>query len=572
MKRKKREKKRERERKNQRYTTTMEEDPPMTTPPPLDSTANQTESENNNNSIEQMETTQTENVPSVEAIQDSSTSLPLPPPSSSSSSMEDSIPSLNASNHSPSLPLSTSPPPPPLLPLPSEISVESETPIQSTTTSVSSSSSVMEDISSSSSAVSQTNELPSETHSSTFLPSSPITTNNEVVAENNSNLLSNQENGGNNGGREASDPDKMQKQMHAMDFLYKVRTQYQKVPAIYNQFLEIMKDFKSAAIETPEVITRVKELFRGNNYLIQEFNAFLPAGYKIEPDPEPTPSSNNLLSSSFHPKANSTESRDNQTTNQPAELQHARNYVRKIKNRFAHQPHIYKTFLDILHSYYQGEHVINEVLDEVAELFSSHSDLLEEFKQFLPKTLSEVSGPPTGKDVNSSLRSESIRASNKIGNSKKKAVKTEKPKPNFTRDRSPSSIPTEKDDSRKRRRMEEAYHLPCKRPSLIPYQENFRRFARYHCDRKFMELDQEVGRYKDLDFFDVIKHRIPRKFYIEFLRNIESFSQGNKKNLKRQLFNVFSRLDYKEASFEIIQVVVIRKNRALFAFEAISCS
>ncbi len=41
--------------------------------------------------------------------------------------------------------------------------------------------------------------------------------------------------------------DKMQKQKHAMDFLLKVRSHYTQTPSVYNDFLEIMKDFKSAA-------------------------------------------------------------------------------------------------------------------------------------------------------------------------------------------------------------------------------------------------------------------------------------------------------------------------------------
>lgn len=39
--------------------------------------------------------------------------------------------------------------------------------------------------------------------------------------------------------------DRNQKQKHAMEFLYKVRLHYAKTPIVYNNFLEIMKDFKS---------------------------------------------------------------------------------------------------------------------------------------------------------------------------------------------------------------------------------------------------------------------------------------------------------------------------------------
>lgn len=43
-----------------------------------------------------------------------------------------------------------------------------------------------------------------------------------------------------------------------------------------------MKEFKSQAIDTPGVISRVSTLFRGHNDLIEGFNTFLPPGYKIE--------------------------------------------------------------------------------------------------------------------------------------------------------------------------------------------------------------------------------------------------------------------------------------------------
>ena len=51
---------------------------------------------------------------------------------------------------------------------------------------------------------------------------------------------------------------------------------------MYNQFLDIMKEFKSLNIDAPGVIQRVSELFEGHTGLIVGFNTFLPPGYKIE--------------------------------------------------------------------------------------------------------------------------------------------------------------------------------------------------------------------------------------------------------------------------------------------------
>lgn len=47
---------------------------------------------------------------------------------------------------------------------------------------------------------------------------------------------------------------------------------------VYNKFLDIMKAFKSEAIDTPGVIAAVSSLFRGHNSLILGFNTFLPNG------------------------------------------------------------------------------------------------------------------------------------------------------------------------------------------------------------------------------------------------------------------------------------------------------
>lgn len=71
-------------------------------------------------------------------------------------------------------------------------------------------------------------------------------------------------------------------QQDALSYLDQVKVQFADHPDVYNRFLDIMKDFKSGAIDTPGVIERVSHLFAGNPGLIQGFNTFLPPGYKIE--------------------------------------------------------------------------------------------------------------------------------------------------------------------------------------------------------------------------------------------------------------------------------------------------
>jgi len=299
--------------------------------------------------------------------------------------------------------------------------------------------------------------------------------------------------------------ERIAKQKHAMDFLYKVRVQYQKNPAVYNQFLEIMREFKGSVIDTPEVITRVKELFRGNNYLINEFNAFLPTGFKIEPEPESEPVPDGSPS----------------ITGSQQDLDHARKYVRKIKSRFAQNPQIYKTFLEILHSYYQGRHLIDEVLREVTELFSEHLDLLEEFRQFLPRNSNEV----VSQEGNLVSQPSSVVSPTFPGGGKRIKKKSQP----FLGTSSAGILPTtsiqpnhhvpprerigdrEKDrrrgqmDDRKRRRME----------------ENGRRNYDAREERYIREQSKRI----EQTFFDEAKERLSPYLFHEFLQCVNLFSQ-----------------------------------------------
>ncbi|KAI5712713.1 hypothetical protein M8J76_006263 [Diaphorina citri] len=68
----------------------------------------------------------------------------------------------------------------------------------------------------------------------------------------------------------------------ALSYLDQVKFKFGNQPQVYNDFLDIMKEFKSQSIDTPGVITRVSNLFKGHPELIVGFNTFLPPGYKIE--------------------------------------------------------------------------------------------------------------------------------------------------------------------------------------------------------------------------------------------------------------------------------------------------
>ncbi|KAJ1350558.1 Paired amphipathic helix protein Sin3b [Parelaphostrongylus tenuis] len=221
----------------------------------------------------------------------------------------------------------------------------------------------------------------------------------------------------------------------ALSYLDQVKTQFADQPNVYTQFLDIMKDFKSQAIDTPGVITRVSRLFQGRSALIMGFNTFLPPGFEVrvvgsritimEPsgntqvilnNPAETERlaeekdvglGNRLVQADQRTFEHSME--DTQNIPTPAalapspgintsigtpnrqDINEAIGYVNRIKARFANKPIVYKKFLDILHTYQRtvdkqsrAPQREKAVLDAVTSLFGEEPDLLEEFRHFLP--------------------------------------------------------------------------------------------------------------------------------------------------------------------------------------------
>ncbi|XP_010642668.1 LOW QUALITY PROTEIN: paired amphipathic helix protein Sin3b [Fukomys damarensis] len=192
----------------------------------------------------------------------------------------------------------------------------------------------------------------------------------------------------------------------ALTYLDQVKIRFGSDPATYNGFLEIMKEFKSQSIDTPGVIRRVSQLFHEHPDLIVGFNAFLPLGYRIDIPKNgkiniqsPLTSQENLRSSGdcaedLKPQA--------PLGSDSVEFNNAISYVNKIKTRFLDHPEIYRSFLEILHTYQREQlHAKGrplrgmseeEVFTEVANLFRGQEDLLSEFGQFLPEAKRSLGG------------------------------------------------------------------------------------------------------------------------------------------------------------------------------------
>ncbi|KAM3035162.1 hypothetical protein ACUV84_028961 [Puccinellia chinampoensis] len=147
----------------------------------------------------------------------------------------------------------------------------------------------------------------------------------------------------------------------ALTYLKAVKDKFHDNRAKYDEFLEVLRDYKSTRIDTAGVIIRVEALFNGYPELIPGFNAFLPKGFAIK-------------------------LQDLDRDKKPVDFMEAISFVNKIKARFQHEEAIYKAFLGILKMYRMHNKSIQDVYEEVATLFRDHADLLEEFKHFLPDT------------------------------------------------------------------------------------------------------------------------------------------------------------------------------------------
>ncbi|KAH0715215.1 hypothetical protein KY284_008120 [Solanum tuberosum] len=83
------------------------------------------------------------------------------------------------------------------------------------------------------------------------------------------------------------------------------------------------------------------------------------------------------------------EEQDNDQDEEPPQrinLEEVVTFVKKVKERFQNDDHVYKSFLDIL-KMYKEEHNknINDVYHEVAICLNDQPDLLDDFTKYLPE-------------------------------------------------------------------------------------------------------------------------------------------------------------------------------------------
>ncbi|KAF3941004.1 hypothetical protein ABW19_dt0210519 [Dactylella cylindrospora] len=222
----------------------------------------------------------------------------------------------------------------------------------------------------------------------------------------------------------------------ALSYLDKIKTQFAERPDIYNEFLDIMRNFKSQKIDAPGAIEQVVTLFAGETYLLQGFNTFLPPDYQIECSSSPSGSNSvsvvtpqgrttvaliqpppYFLQGTTATTSMQSPSHSPQDARAPADaalkpmgddlltksedgksgfvgFNDAIAFINKVKERFPSQSKVYRDFLDILQRYQRESLPLQEAYSQVSQLFGGEADLMEGFHLFLPLTTAKAAQGP----------------------------------------------------------------------------------------------------------------------------------------------------------------------------------
>lgn len=142
-----------------------------------------------------------------------------------------------------------------------------------------------------------------------------------------------------------------------LSYMKYVKKVFQDERDTIDTFLVILRDFRHQRTDLPDVVARVKVLFKGHNNLILGFNIFLPEGFKIALDDD--------------------EEEEALPPNKNIE-QGLAPLINNIKKPFQHHEDVLKSFLEILKLYLFDKNIA-EVYNGVLKFFEDHPDSLEGF-------------------------------------------------------------------------------------------------------------------------------------------------------------------------------------------------
>lgn len=171
-------------------------------------------------------------------------------------------------------------------------------------------------------------------------------------------------------------------------FLDKAKEALASVPQKYTEFLGVLEKFREGSLQAVNLLSYAGTLFQGRPDLFEEFQLIVGIEVqRLSTVRQFQQAGTAVLAAGAAGSAYPAQPLLPAVQSSPAkrpELDQARNYVKKIKQRFSDSPQIYKTFLSILHKYHRENKTFNEVFEQISELFKGQDDLLREFMDFLP--------------------------------------------------------------------------------------------------------------------------------------------------------------------------------------------
>ncbi|TBU03278.1 regulatory component Sin3 of histone regulatory component [Hamiltosporidium tvaerminnensis] len=185
----------------------------------------------------------------------------------------------------------------------------------------------------------------------------------------------------------------------ALMYLTQVKEEFKGDNSSYDEFLEVMRDYKQSKLDAAGVVSAVSSLFRERKHLIQGFNDFLPKNYRIdlEAPPHRIPLPPKPYYDSYkRPIPPFARPPFKPQEDDPHKQRMAFDYIKKVKRRLEATPEIYSNFIQTLNSYRNTQEPTHQIVTRIKKILWDHPDLIDEFIEFLPSHPHPP--PPHGKD------------------------------------------------------------------------------------------------------------------------------------------------------------------------------
>lgn len=156
---------------------------------------------------------------------------------------------------------------------------------------------------------------------------------------------------------------------YAVDYIQKVKSYYPDDSDVFENFLEVMKDFKQGRLTTEEVAKIISHLFKDNEALVTEFRKFLPqeVNYITRQDTKHEIDGPRVV----------------ELKTERIDKDQAVEFVALAKQRFANDSEMYTRFIRLL-AFLKNKPVPEGKFRELEVLLMDYPDLLAHLHRFIP--------------------------------------------------------------------------------------------------------------------------------------------------------------------------------------------